>query len=248
MPLWSARPGPHLAAFSRRGSAPPEIASATAHLARGLAESLGHPELPIARATQVHGRTVLAVRESVAPGQTVLAGEGDVLVTARRGIALAIQTADCVPILLLSPEGVAAVHAGWRGTAAGAAAEGVRALEKESRSPASAMSAVIGPAIGVCCYEVGGEVAAAFAGDFLRRSCGGKFRLDLKAANRAQLEASGVASGRIEELPFCTRCGGEELASYRRDGAAAGRMIGLVARLDAPGDSENPMADPSRSA
>lgn len=231
VPLWSARTGPYLAAFSRRGSAPPEIASATALLARGLAESLGHPAIPIARATQVHGRSVVAVRDAVAAGSTALAGEGDVLVTARRGLALAVQTADCVPILLLGPNGVAAVHAGWRGTAAGAAAEGVRALERESKLPATTTRAVIGPSIGVCCYEVRGDVAAGFAGDYLRRDCAGKYRLDLKAANRAQLEAAGIPPENIEVLPFCTHCGGPALASYRRDGAAAGRMIGLVARL-----------------
>jgi hypothetical protein len=230
--LWETRRGAVLAAFSRRGDAPPEIPSATAHLARRLAEALGQAQIPIARATQVHGRRVLAVRDAIPPRETALAGEGDVLVTARPGVALAVQTADCVPILLFSDTGVAAVHAGWRGTAAGAASEGVRALAEESGNPPSRVHAVIGPAIGVCCYEVGGEVAAGFAGDFVRRGCGGKFRLDLKDANRAQLVAAGVPPGQIEILPFCTRCGGPELASYRRDGPAAGRMIALVARLD----------------
>jgi YfiH family protein len=232
MTLWETRRGTVLAAFSRRGDAPPEIPSATAHLARRLAESLGHADLPIARATQVHGRRVVAVRRAIPPRETELAGEGDVLVTARSGVALAVQTADCVPILLFSDGGVAAVHAGWRGTAAGAAAEGVRALAEESGREPSGMHAVIGPAIGICCYEVGGEVAASFAGDFVRRGCGGKFRLDLKGANRAQLVAAGVSPDRIEVLPFCTRCGGPHLASYRRDGAGAGRMIALVARLE----------------
>jgi len=229
--LWQARRGAVLAAFSRRGDAPPEIPSATAHLARGLATSLGHARLPIARATQVHGRRVVAVRQPIPPGETALAGEGDILVTARPGLALAVQTADCVPILLFSDAGVAAIHAGWRGTVAGAAAEGVRALAGESGGAPAGMLAVIGPAIGACCYEVGGEVAASFAGDFLRRGCGGKFRLDLKGANRAQLVAAGVPDEGIEVLPYCTLCGGPELASYRRDGAGAGRMIALVGRL-----------------
>jgi YfiH family protein len=231
MELWRSRRGPCVAAFSKRGEAPPGAASPTAHLARRLAEAIGQPALPIARAAQIHGKDVLAVREPVAPGETREIGRGDVLVTARAGIALAVQTADCVPILLFGGAGVAAVHAGWRGTAAGAAAEGVRALACESGEPPSAFSAVLGPAIGACCYEVGGDVAAAFAGEFVRRECGGKFRLDLKAANRAQLEREGVLPENIDVLPFCTRCGGPHLASYRRDGAAAGRMIGLVARF-----------------
>jgi len=233
MDLWSEHRDGGIAAFSRRGEAPPEIPSATAHLARRLAEAIGRPALPIARATQVHGKTVVAVRDPIDAGETRLVGEGDVLVTTRSDVALAVQTADCVPILLRSASGVAAVHAGWRGTAVRAAAEGVRALARESGEPPSSFRAVLGPAIGACCYEVGGDVAAAFAGVFVRRECGGKFRLDLKAANRAQLEEEGIPPGRIEVLPFCTHCGGRELASFRRDGPGAGRMIGLVARLSA---------------
>jgi hypothetical protein len=231
MDLWNERRGEALAAFSRRGEAPPEIPSATAHLARRLAEALGRPALPIARATQVHGKTVVAVRDPIGAGETRLVGEGDVLVTARTDVALVVQTADCVPILLQAARGVAAVHAGWRGTAVRAAAEGVRALAAESGDAPSSFRAVLGPAIGPCCYEIGGEVAAAFAGDFLRRSCGGKYRLDLKGANRAQLEEEGVLPERIAVLPYCTHCGGAELASFRRDGPGAGRMIGLVARV-----------------
>jgi len=229
--LWRSRRGPFVAAFSKRGEAPPGIASATGHLARRLAETIGHPDLPIARGRQVHGKNVLPVREPILPGETRDVGEGDVLVTARAGVALAVQTADCVPILLFGGAGVAAVHAGWRGTAAGAAAEGVRALSRECGEPPAAFAAVLGPSIGACCYEIGGEVAAAFAGEFVRRECGGKFRLDLKAANRAQLEREGLLPENIDVLPFCTLCGGEELASFRRDGPAAGRMIALVARL-----------------
>lgn len=231
MELWRTRRGPFVAAFSRRGDAPPGVGSATAHLARRLAEAIGHPALPIARGTQVHGKDVLAVRDPILPGETREIGQGDVLVTARAGVALVVQTADCVPILLFGGAGVAAVHAGWRGTAAGAAAEGVRALARESGEPPAAFAAVLGPAIGACCYEVGGDVASAFAGDFVRRGCGGKFRLDLKAANRAQLQREGLRPENIDVLPFCTLCGGRELASFRRDGAAAGRMIALVARL-----------------
>jgi len=231
MTLWQTRRGAVVAAFSRRGDAPCDVPSATAHLARALAESIGHGDLPIARATQVHGKEIVAVRAAIPPSETALAGEGDVLVTARAGVALAVQTADCVPILLFSEAGVAAVHAGWRGTAAGAAREGVTALAAECGTPPAGMRAILGPAIGACCYEVGGEVAAAFAGDFVRRGCGGKFRLDLKSANRAQLVAAGVPPESVDVLPYCTLCGGPALASYRRDGSAAGRMIALVARL-----------------
>jgi copper oxidase (laccase) domain-containing protein len=78
---------------------------------------------------------------------------------------------------------------------------------------------------------VGGEVAAQFAGELVRGCCGGGFLLDLRAANRAQLEAAGVPAENISVHPACTKCGGERFASYRRDGPRAGRMIALVARL-----------------
>jgi copper oxidase (laccase) domain-containing protein len=93
------------------------------------------------------------------------------------------------------------------------------------------MRAWLGPSIGPCCYEVGGEVAAQFAGEFVRRSCAGRYTLDLPAVNRSQLEAAGVPAANISVHPACTRCSGQKFASYRRDGAAAGRMIALIALL-----------------
>ena len=215
--------------FSGRGSAPAGTASPTEHLARRLARAAGERDIPIVRASQVHGVGVAFVRESPGRGACVDAGEKDVLATSLPGVALVVQTADCVPILLRGGGAVAAAHAGWRGSAANAARAAVEALAQEGAAPES-LEAWIGPSIGSCCYQVGGEVAAQFAGEFARRDCAGKFRLDLKAVNVAQLEAAGVARGRISVHPGCTKCGGERYASYRRDGAAAGRMIAMIAR------------------
>jgi YfiH family protein len=220
-----------LAAFSERGSAPPDAPSATAHLARRFAGELGVPELPIARADQIHGAGVIEPTMTIAPGETRCVGRADILVSRATGLGLVVQTADCVPILLLAPGAIAAVHAGWRGTAHRAAAAGVRALRERFGSEPAGIRAVLGPSIGSCCYEVGGEVASAFAGEFLRRSCGGRYYLDLRAANRSHLEAEGVPPENIAVRPECTMCGGDRFASYRRDGAEAGRMIALVARL-----------------
>ncbi len=217
-----------LLAFSGRGAAPKE-ASPTAFLARGFARLLGADGLPIVRATQVHGDRAVIVREAPGRNEARDAGECDVLATDLPGVGLAVQTADCVPILLAGARSIAAVHAGWRGSAANAAAAGVAALARLGET-ASRLRAFLGPAIGACCYEVGGEVAAQFAGEFLRRSCEGRFRLDLAAVNRAQLEAAGIPRANIAAHPACTRCGGDRFASYRRDGAAAGRMIALIAR------------------
>jgi YfiH family protein len=158
------------------------------------------------------------------------AGEGDALATDRSSEALVVQTADCVPILLSGTRAVGAAHAGWRGSAKNVAAAAVSALQSLGEQP-SALRAWIGPSIGACCYEVGGEVAAQFAGEFVRAGCGGGYRLDLRAVNVAQLVEAGIPREAIAVHPACTRCGGPDYASWRRDGAKAGRMIALVARV-----------------
>ncbi len=185
--------------------------------------------MPIHWARQVHGDTAVTIRDPARTGETS-AGECDALVTDRAGTALVVQTADCVPILLAAPGAVGAAHAGWRGSARNVAGVAVAALREIGASPES-LQAWLGPSIGPCCYEVGGEVAAQFAGDFVREGCGGGFRLDLRGVNVAQLEAAGLPRSSISVHPACTRCGGERLASYRRDRDRAGRMIALIARL-----------------
>ncbi len=219
-----------LVAFSGRGVAPPAEPSPTAFLARRFAGALSLDGTPIVRATQVHGNRAVRIHESPRPGEAADAGQCDVLVTSLSGVALAVQTADCTPIVLAAPGAIATAHAGWRGTVQDAAGAAVRALAELGADPGS-LSAWLGPSIGPCCYEVGGEVAAQFAGEFLRASCGGRFYLNVAAVNRAQLEGAGVPAENISMHPACTKCGGEKYASYRRDGAAAGRMIGLVLRL-----------------
>jgi YfiH family protein len=223
------RPDGVIAAVSERSIAPPQTSSPTAFLARRFADSLGYPELPIVRATQVHGSRVVVVSEAPA-AREVDAGECDALVTALPGVGLAVQTADCVPVLLVADQAVGAVHAGWRGAStdvAGTAVEAFLALV----SNRSAARAWIGPAIRECCYEVGPEVATRFPDRFRRPSIRDRFLLDLPGVIRSQLEAAGIPSGNITADPSCTRCAGSRFASYRRDGERAGRMIALVARM-----------------
>jgi hypothetical protein len=216
-------------AFSGRGSVPEGERSPTAYLARRFSAALGLDGLPIHWARQMHGVKTATIRDVPAAGVVSNAGECDALVADKPGVALVVQTADCVPILLWAPTGVGAAHAGWRGSAKNVAGSAVAALHKLGIDSA-ALRAWLGPSIGPCCYEVGGEVAAQFAGDFVRASCGGRFRLDLRATNIAQLAAAGVPRGNILTHPACTKCGGEKYASWRRDGANAGRMIALIAR------------------
>jgi hypothetical protein len=219
-----------LAAVSERGTAPRGAESPTAYLARRFAAELGVPDLPIVRGTQVHGRRVVTVEERPAEGETVDAGSCDALVTRLAGVALVVQTADCVPVLLVVSDAIGAVHAGWRGAAANVAGAAMESLLALTEDPGS-VRAWLGPAIGPCCYEVGGEVAGQFAAEFVRPSGDGRPRLDLPAVVRSQLEAAGVRPGNIVVGAACTRCGGERFASWRRDREGAGRMIALVARL-----------------
>jgi purine-nucleoside/S-methyl-5'-thioadenosine phosphorylase / adenosine deaminase len=174
---------------------------------------------PVAWARQVHSARALPARRGEC-------GEGDALFTREAGLALAIATADCVPVLLAGPEGLAAAHAGWRGLADGVLAAAMAAL---GGRPAE-WTAWIGPAIGACCYEVGYEVAArvaaASAPEIVTPGPAGRPHLDLPGAAWRQLAAAGV--GEVFCLPRCTRCDSERLASYRREGKGAGRNLAFI--------------------
>jgi len=155
-------------------------------------------------------------------------GEGDALFTDVPGAALAVRTADCVPLLIVDPHrrAAAVVHAGWRGTALAIASRAVQALADRFGSSPADLEAVLGPAIGPCCYEVGPEVAAQFQPWFPERSdLNGPARLDLWEANRRQLLEAGLDPPRVHAVSQCTRCHPALFHSYRRDGEKAGRMV-----------------------
>jgi YfiH family protein len=147
--------------------------------------------------------------------------EGDGLWTDEPRVPLLAFAADCVPIAVARTgrdPALAVLHAGWRGLADGIVAAGVRAL---GGGPAAA---VVGPAIGPCCYEVGAEVAGRFDPDLTRDG-----RLDLWAAAERRLRDAGVAT--VERVDLCTACHPELFFSHRRDGGVTGRqgVIGYVA-------------------
>jgi polyphenol oxidase len=217
-------------AVSARGAAPEGTPSPTALLARKFAESLGYPDLPLVRATQVHGARVVVVTETPEPGDVVDAGECDAIVTALPGVGLVVQTADCVPLLLAADDAIGAIHAGWRGASAGVVPSALKAFLRIVANRET-VRAWIGPAIGPCCYEVGPEVAGRFPPRFSQPSNGDRFLFDLPGYVVWQLEEAGIRPVRIMQPNGCTFCGGERYASYRRDGARASRMIALIARL-----------------
>lgn len=184
--------------------------------------------LRFARVRQVHGARAVRADAPTPPLE-----EADVVISRAPGVAACVSVADCVPILLADPDGgaVAAVHAGWRGTIARAAAEGVRALAREAGAPPSRLLASVGPAIGPCCYEVSPDLAERFRhalGPETVRD-GARPRLDLWRANVAVLRAEGVAAERIEVLGRCTSCEREAFFSHRRDAGRTGRQVAFIA-------------------
>jgi YfiH family protein len=196
--------------------------------ARFLA-AIGAAGWPILKLRQVHSGIVRDMADTSAAGDPV---EGDAAITSLRGALLGVQTADCVPILIAADAGtcVAAVHAGWRGTAARIAALTVESLTRKFGVKAKDLTAAIGPHIGVCCYEVGPEVVDAIQETeaFERRTEWTKPHLSLAAANRQQLLTAGLAPDRIEATSLCTRCRGDLFYSYRREGQSAGRMLSVI--------------------
>jgi polyphenol oxidase len=187
--------------------------------------------------------------------------QADAAISRRAGLLLAIQTADCVPILLadVRRHAAAAVHAGWRGTLARIVMKTLGRMRAEFGTKPRDVIAALGPAIGPCCYEVGPEVAQAFSGQFSeakewfegpfdRLATGEepnplpwltmmppghepppeRVRLDLRAANRWQLVDAGVRLRNIAVSTLCTGCRSDLFFSYRKEGAATGRMMSVI--------------------
>ena len=172
---------------------------------------------------QVHGTTIL--RHGQTPdGVPYLRPphdppEADGHATSVHGLAPLVLVADCLPLALSGPGGVAMLHCGWRGLADGIVAAGVREV--------GAVSAAIGPGIGRCCFEVGDEVLARFShlGDGI---ADGRM-LDLAEIAERQLESAGVGS--VERAGLCTSCNADLFFSHRRDAGETGRQAGVVVNI-----------------
>ena len=175
--------------------------------------------------SQQHTDRILHVDERDAlPDPYAPLTEADGLITRTPELGLMVFSADCVPILLEGDGVVAAVHAGWRGTVKGIAGKAVKEMGCE---PAS-VRAWIGPAIGVCCYQVGDEVREAMRsllGKDAEPYIAGR-NVDLKGFNRRLLELSGVRE--IEVSPVCTMCSHEEYWSHRYTGGDRGVQAGVI--------------------
>jgi YfiH family protein len=204
---------------------------------RRLATALGFPPERIVIGRQVHGAELAVHSGPQAPSPFAAPGsampEVDGHVTAEPKLPLLVLVADCVPVALSGPGGVAMLHCGWRGLASSgrtsprvAAGNAPAGLVASAVAGVGATDAVIGPSIGPCCYEVGEEALDAFAG--LGDGIASGRMLDLPEVARRLLRESGVE--RIETAGLCTSCEPNLFFSHRRDAGRTGRQAGLVWR------------------
>ncbi len=200
---------------------------------RRLAEAAGAALGALHTVRQVHGDVVVEAR-AVEASQTLQPqeAEADALWTDRAGQWVGVTTADCVPVLLVDPEGrrVAAVHSGWRGTDARIVARAVEALVARGSRPERLLAAV-GPSIQRCCYivseDLAGRFTAGFGPEVVARE-GGQARLDLALAVRDTLRAAGLKPAHVDVLPHCTACDAGRFFSHRRDAGRTGRHLNFV--------------------
>jgi YfiH family protein len=185
-----------------------------------VAEATQCPRERFLYGRQVHGATVRRATEPPGPARPHAPEDGQA--TGLQGHPALVFVADCFPILLAADGAVAAIHAGWRGLAAGILAQGIAALaDVGARGP---VTALIGPGARGCCYEVGEEVHARFAAYAARR---GARSLDLPAIAKAQLEGA----AEVHDVGLCTMCSLDLFFSHRRDGGVTGRQAGVVWRV-----------------
>lgn len=229
-----------------------------------VAASLGVPRERLLLIRQVHGTSVAVVRrgQSTGGGQSTSGGqstarvdaaghrpEADIIITDDPSVAIGVRVADCVPVLAFDRRtgAVGAAHAGWRGTAAGAASQAVSALHEHFGSEPRDLIVAIGPALGPCCAEVGADVVDAFraagADDetmarwFARGGTNGKAIIDLWRANHDQVERAGVRPDAVFVAGLCTKTHGERFHSYRAHRERAGRLLAAIRAADLPSAS-----------
>lgn len=198
-------------------------------------------DLPVERLwfpRQVHGTTIIEV-----DSETPHALEADAVITTEPGLCIGVSTADCVPVLLVmmgktgedglddgkeAPIGIAAIHAGWRGTVKHIVSKAVARLIEVTGGDASHIVAAIGPSISPDAYEVGEEVAAEFVqagrSDCVVRYGYPKPHIDLWQSNVMDLMEAGVDLGNIDCTPVCTWSNEDRLFSARRLGIRSGRI------------------------
>ena len=219
---------------------------------RRFLAALAADDMALCGLSQIHS-DVVHVFEAPPAGPC----RGDASITNRPGVLLAVQTADCVPILLADPKNraIAAVHAGWRGTLQRIISKAIGKMQMEFATKPASVLAAIGPSIGGCCYEVGTDVASEFRSQFSKASewfdelrtgdepnplqwlnmappghqpSPKSVLLDLGKANRAQLLEAGLLAPNISVSHLCTACRSDLLFSYRKDSGTTGRLMSVI--------------------
>ena len=204
-----------------------------------ITSSQGFREDAVVGLWQKHSDSITAVDEATVDALSAysLSEQGDALVTDVKGVLLSIRIADCAPILFYDGKNkaVGAVHAGWRGAFAQIGPKTIKRMTELYGTNPADIKASIGPAIGVCCYEVSFDFYENFIQEYGDAAC--KFfvlapdkkpHFNLKAMNESFLIDAGIPASNIEVSELCTMCNPDLLHSYRRDGDKSGRLAAFI--------------------
>ncbi len=212
-----------------------DAAASVAENRRRLARHAGFALKSLAGLSQVHGRQVLRIDslETIPPERE---RRFDASISNQPGVVLAVQTADCAPILVAStkPRAVGAIHAGWRGTLQDVAGAAIKNFCESYGCQSAELVVAIGPCIHACCYQVDTAVFEQFRKRFGTRAVSGEcavLGVDLVSANRMLLEAAGIPSAQIEVIDLCTSCREDLFFSHRRDRGVTGRQLAFIELL-----------------
>jgi YfiH family protein len=203
---------------------------------RRFLSALKLPDTCLATLKQIHSNRIHIIKEIPCHWNPP---EGDALLTQTEGVSIAVQAADCLPVLIADPDNnaIAAIHSGWRGTLKQIATETILVMRKAYRSDPARLLVAVGPGVRSCCYEVGHEVSVLFNDTFpgarIAFAAAGrpeKFLLDLPNAIKIQLHETGIRPENIHDIGLCTRCNTDTFFSYRAEGEHSGRMMAVIGR------------------
>lgn len=196
---------------------------------RRVADAFGIDAKKIFTVSQVHSDRIIVIDNPDTKPDQVKALEADAIITNIKGVAIGILTADCVPVMLYDHRNgvIAAVHAGWKGTAQRIVKKTVKAMKERFGSEPKDITAAIGPAIGLCCYKVQDDVVMAVGHiDKVTKPCEFHWCLDLAKANQIELEEAGVTE--IDSSNICTSCSFELFYSHRKSKGLTGRQLSFI--------------------
>jgi len=183
-------------------------------------------------AKQIHSNRVEYIKESDR-GRGAVSSEDaiddtDGLISGRSNLALAIFTADCLPVFLYDAKtpAIGMIHAGWRSSKEQISAKAVESMQQRFGTRLGDLYVYFGPCIRNCCNQVGEEFKQYFGDDLINRD--NRYYLDLASVNKKQLLDAGLKENNLLDSGFCTFCGNEEFFSYRREEESSGRMISVI--------------------